>query len=732
MSFLTQDNNTYINIKLTDTGRRRLAQGNLTFNQAVFSDREINYAFDRRYDVQWNINPNTGTEIILSGNSVFSPKDDHPQLNPTNYDGSQAYSLSSNVHVKNVVMTAQTESTGFWTALTEGTLDKIGQYHLKDNWAFSGLNSSSIQTGAPDFTFSVTNLLSGVVPQTGQLMYLRGAVAVNTTNTFSAITEARHNNLPLPSQWFRVKNTVGPIVKTLDRRPPFYAAASGEDKLMPYFVYQNDAIDEYYGSAVTVNCPVWNLNIVRTSREIGHTRKAVGGNTGHSHTNYGSAAYAGAKSYFDFDENQRQVGILHYSNESSGQTYWDSIVPGATQVDMPDLMWHRTTDPSGNYYISGTAISSGHRFNDFGSEVLYDSKAGTNYTLLKDGLTGSPLTVGRVYFDLKTIVITDPELLTAMTYKSNRNWTLPPMEFSSSSNPKLPFNSVNKPGFMKSNHNYYATYLMEPGQLSYDVAENAYSDIRNFGQYHYLHCGYIQKLSGYTDENGNHQHLRGRFPQGQLPFTRNNDTLESFSGTGWGASAVQILVQEVPVNRDGGADSLHPGKWSGCSSLGQSAVVTDPAGVYKYEHGSSSLIEASKLYDAEFIVSQADITSGDTLPYYQSGSTNNIYELMDFFTGYVDEDNNGMPFGGESHFFGNIKTVKKKVRYDTFMTLVVADTELNTSLNQSFDSEKDPSTYITEVGVLNEDGELVAVGKPTHPIKKDSGDWKVLQLKLEF
>ncbi|MDG1950250.1 MAG: hypothetical protein P8J32_05565, partial [bacterium] len=173
MSFLTQDDNTYINIKLTDTGRRRLAQGTLTFDHAVFSDREINYAFDRRYEPLWNMNPNFGTNIILSGNSVFSPKDDHPQLNTTNYDGTQQYSLQSSVHVKSEVMTAQTDSIGFWSAITEGTNDKIGQYWLKDNWVYSGANSSSIQDGEVDFVFSTSNVLNGVLPQEGQMMYTR-------------------------------------------------------------------------------------------------------------------------------------------------------------------------------------------------------------------------------------------------------------------------------------------------------------------------------------------------------------------------------------------------------------------------------------------------------------------------------------------------------------------------------------------------------------------------------
>ena len=48
MSFLPKEPTTFINIKLTDAGRRLLSLGRLTYDFAGLSDREINYGIDRQ------------------------------------------------------------------------------------------------------------------------------------------------------------------------------------------------------------------------------------------------------------------------------------------------------------------------------------------------------------------------------------------------------------------------------------------------------------------------------------------------------------------------------------------------------------------------------------------------------------------------------------------------------------------------------------------------------------
>ena len=46
-SYLQPEPLTYINIKLTDAGRRKLSLGQLTFNSVVFSDKETNNIMNR-------------------------------------------------------------------------------------------------------------------------------------------------------------------------------------------------------------------------------------------------------------------------------------------------------------------------------------------------------------------------------------------------------------------------------------------------------------------------------------------------------------------------------------------------------------------------------------------------------------------------------------------------------------------------------------------------------------
>ena len=97
--FLPKEPTTFINIKLTDTGRRLLSLGRLTYDKAALSDREINYGFDRQvvggYDIQ--------------NNRVLAPKDNHPTF--TNLDGSDYIPLGpARVHSVKQVASAQTQN----------------------------------------------------------------------------------------------------------------------------------------------------------------------------------------------------------------------------------------------------------------------------------------------------------------------------------------------------------------------------------------------------------------------------------------------------------------------------------------------------------------------------------------------------------------------------------------------------------------------------------------------
>ena len=71
--------------------------------------------------------------------------------------------------------------------------------------------------------------------------------------------------------------------------------------------------------------------------------------------------------------------------------------------------------------------------------------------------------------------------------------------------------------------------------------------------------------------------------------------------------------------------------------------------------------------------------------------------------------------------------------YKSVMTVTAPDQNFNISTeNTSFNGVFDTDTYITEVGILNANDILVAVGKPTYPIKKNASRYLAFQLEIDF
>ena len=89
-------------------------------------------------------------------------------------------------------------------------------------------------------------------------------------------------------------------------------------------------------------------------------------------------------------------------------------------------------------------------------------------------------------------------------------------------------------------------------------------------------------------------------------------------------------------------------------------------------------------------------------------------------------------FGDEAFFFGTLLTNILATTYKSIMTVFAANDQFNTSLNDSFDDSLDTNTYITEIGVLDNLGNLVAIGKPTYPITKNNGRFLAFQLEIDF
>jgi hypothetical protein len=676
MSYLPNEPTTFINIKLTDDGRRLLSLGQLTFNKALFSDREINYGIDRN-----------GTYDIGCENRIIAPKDAAPNfLNPFNFDNTDAVAIT--VGSARQIITAATESIGFYSGST-GTWEY-------DADEIIGSNTIDYSSYTPDGTNVITAAGGGTgyFPTGGELMYIPWETIPNSAVVYDSSTAILSAN-PTNKLWYRVLSAdTGAATITLDRAVPDFGAPSTSQIINSYF-YPFDGIENYYGSAATVNTQVWNMNIIRTSSVEG-TNSSISG-----YTTYGSIQYNGTKQYLGFADETRQFGVIHYSNEFTGNTYAEQLVEKTVVVDIPEVMWHKSVA------IAGQGMASGLKLYDVAGTNTFDAISQTNYRELRDGVTTSNSIVGRVYHKLKMIIITDPELLTALTYKSNRNYTLPSLNVDTSSVPLAPLDSSTSTGLLKSGYTYFVTYITE--------SDSTYASGTSYGYPQTLPCQYIQRIDGEEDSFGNPQYLRAFYNTSYFPYLRTSAGMTTFSGTGWNANKTQLLVNEVNLTTSPNVnfDTIPTDGWKLVSS------GTSGNGLFTGSTGTST-ISPSDLAGFQYIVSREDFDSGTT------------YVLDSTFYDNNDDTISGMTFGNESFFFGNIKATIMATSFKSVMTVLAPDTLFNTSENSSFDGLLDTNTYVTEVGILNNDNILVAVGKPTYPIKKSSARYLAFQLEIDF
>lgn len=695
MSYLPQEPITFINIKLTDDGRKMLSLGKLNFSKAIVSDREINYGIDR-------VN---GYNISCS-DRILSPKDAQPILPLMNFDGTPPMPFQS-IGSARQIASAMTESVGFFKGSSQNWSIDPTKF-LSKGASVSGYSKVAYAVETPSGGTSLRLVAGGgvLVPDAGDLMFVVWQPPQNSGNTYTGAFSADSRILSANSNiccWYRVlsANTGASRIYVDRELPNFGTTNPTSTQAVNVYFYPYDGISNYYGSATTVSTNVWNMNIVRTSSVIG-TNNLISG-----YTTYGSIEYNGTKKYLGFSAETRDIGILHYSNNWSGNTYAEQFVESTVVVDIPYIMWHNTAANAGEGMTWGLSL------NDYIGPTTFDNAAGTSFRPLRDGSSLTSNIVGRVYHKLKIIVITDPELLTALTYKSNRNFTLPSLTLDSTLTPKYPLTTTTgTTGILQTGYSYYVTYVVE-NQLS---QQNGVS----FGYPQTVNCNYISKIDGVNDSNGNPQFLKVNFASNSFPFMRNGSnttTTGSTLGTGWAANKVQLLVNKVNTTTypNMQIDNLPTDGWKLISN-----ELFGGNGIYS---GGSSSIDASSLLSSTFIISQED---------YNSGSTFALSGKYSAFTMNTNYSQSGLTYGDESFFFGNVTTGIMATTFKSVLTVYIPDTNLNSTINPTYNPLYDTNTFISEIGVLDSNNVLVGVGKPTYPIVKNSSRFLAFQLEIDF
>jgi len=89
-----------------------------------------------------------------------------------------------------------------------------------------------------------------------------------------------------------------------------------------------------------------------------------------------------------------------------------------------------------------------------------------------------------------------------------------------------------------------------------------------------------------------------------------------------------------------------------------------------------------------------------------------------------------MTFGDERLFYGNLRTFIGATIYKTLFTINVDGATISSSNNSTWSYGND--RYITEVGILDNTGQLVLVGKLSRPIRLADSTTATIELTIDF
>jgi len=806
-----------ISVRLTDAGRKKLSQGQLSVTQFQLGDSEFCYNCYNNVlsksngvfvtEPKWNAQNISNVSYELNKMNVMYP------IPLSDVNSGQTYGVvQPNPTEHTVYNTARTR--GFFTGDTTNGFSAItnSSYVYSSNWCapFSGLTGSSLM-----YLMSGTCNSINYTPTVGDIIMVQynGPYQSQTPPCGNNTLSVPLNN-PSPYLFYNVVAattdlTGGTIVTSantgnteiivhLDRDIPDFSMFTDNGLCAHVTVYPHGDMLNFYGQDTPIpywspgslsfdnNCDVsvadvdvWNMNINWTQYYDSTLNWATVAGTQSSYEDvngYGSSGYCSSKEYLGYNnyegqfdstnvedyygsipvpgyspeysgtfvrdsfgrirtivpEDQRCVAILHYSNLTISNFYGEKFALMETgqggangvgemqnfKIEMPTLMWHKKK--AGNYSNgTGTGLGDecviGQTFYvkppgyDNVAQVQYIAsnlntdmnEPGLRYYHLWDdnlastsGSTSVPNRVGKVFPDLQIITIDDQELIAAMSYKSNRNWTLPmpKLELLPEGTCACPSPATCTDGFFNNNgitipnsEKVWVSYLLE-STSGYTTG---------------LHCNYYPSIVGDTSTGA--QDVQIQFGK-EFPYIRpyDNTLCVPYSGSG-----VQIDKFSVLYQKTANGAAPDPTLWQ---KIDMTSEING--------HTVGQPIQASGLTTSTFTL------TCDTL---LSATTYNLHDYINISLNNEQEPNN-LQFGDEYFFYGNLNTDIMATIYEMRYGVTLAPGQFNTSLNPSWDSNN--LVRITEIGLYDNTNDLMAIAKLKNPTKRLGA--QTFQIKIDF
>ena len=400
--------------------------------------------------------------------------------------------------------------------------------------------------------------------------------------------------------------------------------------------------------------------------------------------------------YNSFDERifvrpkeQKAIAIIHYTNQDIDNVYGEKFATTPFDPDnstnntglarnfkltLPTLMWHKSTgttigetfyiDPPGypelcrpKYITSNKNVD----MNDPGIRYyqLWDTNPDSNGNLNR---------VGKVFPDSQIVVIDDEEIIAAMSYKANRNWTIPAPKLSLLTPNTCFSNGQNATGILTNNtQKMWVTYRFD-----------------STGFTNSLHCNYYSVINGPTTGcTVDSQNVAVRFGD-EFPYLSDGSFADG-TLTGFSANSIKLLCQLVEGN---GQPS--PTNWVEIDVTNEISATT-----------VNGYLTVSGITGTTFQITPETYNNGV------------IYNLAN----YIDIPTNGeteiLNFGDEYYFYGNLGTDISATIYEMRYLINLGRNQFTNTSNPTWTSGT--TSYVTEIGLFDDNKELLVISKLQSP-----------------
>jgi hypothetical protein len=709
MSFLNEINSEHLAARITNKGRKKIAQGDFNIHYFQLGDSEFDYAFSE-FD---------GTST-RPAQKVFTPLDKDNQVK---YPYKISESSLTGTTFGNPIQVSQTETIRnvmgpagyvsnyieYDSELCEGTTVECGWEQIDIN-KVNGTSSLVIPSGTTFnnckfITIFFDDLLCSndtISDDASSLVYR--IVTLTTGSTTNTLTLDR----PMPNY-----SSLSPkdITVICNECTPQYPGPHDEAKVcLPIPPTPEDQQDPWTQNTVWSKKPAGMdygsdmYGLVEDERLSGYTsnvfvstKEFFGYNTSSGQTSNSGTTITNSfgDTVIILPEEQKCISILHYSkvgdilrDPEMGFKYEDYISTNNVgddaliedsfgdpltdleyfEIYIPFIYYHRTTGTTvGARFFMGTTDIS---INSTAIDTKLDQM---KYRYLIDEQGNN---VGKVFYNHKVIIFDDEEIVAALDYKSNRRYTLPAPRIAmvptdtkcgEDGEPLTPLMTGT------TEQTIFVTYILE---YTGDTQLNG------------LHCNYYTKLTGTTTPGD----VSIKFGENEFKYM---ETTLLGSIKGFIANKFEILVQKVNTG-----SQPDPTMWK---------IIDFTPEIPG--HSVGTIINPVNLRNKRFVITNAD--------YENAGR----YDLETYLQPNIDFPNEHPgsthllttpEFGDEQPFTGSIRLVRA-IDLEVMRFLInLPSGEFTTTQNPSFITGK--QKRITEVALLNENKEVLVIAKVPKPI----------------